>query len=271
VLVLDLSILDPLALIHSITMDSLPEEILEYIFQYVPFYERNTSINLVCRRFNKICQRSLLWKHFTCKITINENVLAVLCRHAAHLHVLHMNDVLFTHATSIAGLAECTTILQPLLQQCYNLRVLNLSNNPCVTTVSSLMYMVHLKELNIESCYNIDADDFLHQIVSCHKLAVLKMAHCSQFQEQHIVQIIMSLTNIEHFDAERCCRLSYDTVADILIDRKLTCLMVTPKWASPQQWTLLLQSYQQVTFGEDLLIMIERVRSTSGLVPGDEQ
>jgi hypothetical protein len=108
--------------------------------------------------------------------------LEVLIGHASDLHVLSLHYVFFPLAQ---GLEHYNAQIQELLVKCYQLKILNVSHNNCITSLNSLQNMSYLRELNIQNCYNIQADT-LENIHVRKYLDILNIADCPQFCEQQI-------------------------------------------------------------------------------------
>ena len=163
----------------------------------------------------------MLWKRFTLQDTgrppfyTRHSFKGIFERHCKHFQHLYFNGefekdffLWFTNRNVTRTLGNCS-----------NLVILDLSTNFHIKGVSFVVNLLHLKELYLEHCINID-DVVATSVLSCdaylQALETLSLRMCEQFDSEELIAIALSHPSLRIYKIDGCCNLDVLSCVRIL-------------------------------------------------------
>lgn len=191
----------------------LPDEIVVKILQYLPLSSVIQSLSSTCKRILQLFHTAVLWKRFTLQDTgrpvfyTRHSFKCIFERHNKHFQHLYFNGefeqdffLWFTNGNVTRTLGNCS-----------NLVILDLSCN--------VVNLVHLKELYLEHCTNIDdvvATSVLSRDAHLQALESLSLRMCEQFDYEELIAIARSHPSLRIYKIDGCCNLDVLSAVSIL-------------------------------------------------------
>ena len=105
------------------------------------------------------------------------------------------------------------------LGNCSNLVILDLSSNFHIKGISFVVNLLHLKELYLEHCINIDdvaATSVLSSDAHLPALETLSLRMCEQFNSEELIAIVLSHPSLRIHKIDGCCNLDVLSSVNIL-------------------------------------------------------
>lgn len=173
------------------------------IMSYIPLRYTIVNVSLVCKHFNVLVKSGVLWQSFGSLtdfgcISYDKKTLDNIFQHSHHFKRLYFNG----NFKKLLSEVSMGYIYQSL-SACFNLVVLDLTTNFCISDLSFLAHMPKLRELSIEWCINIEpesATDILSTKTICTQMKKLNMRRCEQFNSSDIILIANAHKNLEELN-----------------------------------------------------------------------
>ena len=202
-------------------MLDLPDEIVLKILQYLPLSSVIQSLSSTCKRILQLSHTAVLGKRFTLQDTgcpafyTRHSFKSIFERYCKHFQHLYFNGefeqdffLWFTNCNVTRTLGNCS-----------NLVILDLSSNFLVKDISFVVNLLHLKELYLEHCINIDdvvATSVLSRDAHLQALESLSLRMCEQFDYEELIAIARSHPSLRIYKIDGCCNLDVLSAVSIL-------------------------------------------------------